>query len=173
MKSANAQQVCPQCGAVTDNVEGPVHEYMLSSPGCWKTFGGILAKEYSDPEYRKVHRLTVDTYACQHGGEDPRANQSVNVHLVALYLALEEKLPPDKIPRIMELVIQKNKIKFEALKMPSFEHALTVTDIVMAKSAKEHCGLVSNWAVTVWNAWWTEHQRIKELAKSALNNLRE
>lgn len=114
-------ETCSFCGAITEVFDGPIHEYMISSPGCWATFGKILEKEYGDPEFMKVHRLTVDSFACQHPGEDePRANQSVIVHLVALYLALEEKIDYKSIPKIMEEVITKFKNQFPRLQAPSF-----------------------------------------------------
>lgn len=39
---------CFSCGGLYPNVDGPVHKYMDSSPGCWAIYGEVLAKEYSD-----------------------------------------------------------------------------------------------------------------------------
>jgi len=50
--------------------DGPAHAYMLSSPGCWAAYGELLAREYSDSAYRRLHRLSVDAYALQHPGID-------------------------------------------------------------------------------------------------------
>ncbi|MCP5049599.1 MAG: hypothetical protein GY940_20685 [bacterium] len=54
---------CFSCGAPVPEIEGPVHRYMDSSPGCWKIFGEVLAREYSNAAYARYHRLTVDAYA--------------------------------------------------------------------------------------------------------------
>ncbi|MFC1547249.1 hypothetical protein ACFL5M_01855 [Candidatus Neomarinimicrobiota bacterium] len=35
------------CGAMVPDIEGPLYEYMTSSPGCWAVFGEVLAREYS------------------------------------------------------------------------------------------------------------------------------
>jgi hypothetical protein len=137
---------------------------MGPSPGCWKVFGEILNKEFSDPNFMKVHRLTVDAYAGQHvGGDDPRARQSINIHLVALYLALEAKLEFSKIPPIMDRLIKSNKGRFPKLNPPDFSHTLKVTDVAKANDAKEHQRLVAEWAEEVWRAWVSEHGRIREL----------
>jgi hypothetical protein len=41
-------------------------------------YGEMLAREYGDPAYFRVHQLTVDTYAVQHPGpRERRAIQSV------------------------------------------------------------------------------------------------
>jgi len=160
---------CPECGSQTEEVEGPVHEYMTSSPGCWKTFGDVLSKEYSDPAYMKVHRLTVDAFACQHvGGEDPRAKQSVIVHLVALHLAFDHKLEFSKIPPVMDSLIPELKGRFPKLNRPDFANAMKVTDVACANSADEHCRLVTDWAGQVWEAWKNEHGRIREIAKPSV-----
>lgn len=58
-----AIDICHQCGGHSPRFEGATHEYFGASPSCWKVFGDILAKEFANPEYMKVHRLTVDTYA--------------------------------------------------------------------------------------------------------------
>lgn len=54
---------CMGCGGVFAEIQGPTHRYLESSPGCWAAYGEVLAREYSDPAYFQVHRLTVDAYA--------------------------------------------------------------------------------------------------------------
>src|SRR5665213_1800271 len=85
---------CFSCRAFVPDIQGPVHEYMDSAPGCWKLYGDILAKEYSPEFYNQdIHRITVDTFAVQHPGKpERRATQSVNGHLIGLYCTYEKKL---------------------------------------------------------------------------------
>ncbi|HED04410.1 MAG TPA: hypothetical protein ENI60_06555, partial [Candidatus Fraserbacteria bacterium] len=84
---------CVGCGGQFPEIDGPVHRYMESSPGCWAAFGEVLAREYSDPIYFGVHRLTVDAYAVQHPGSPSRQSiRSVGVHLIRLCLFLEHGL---------------------------------------------------------------------------------
>lgn len=52
---------CIGCQAEFAHIDGPTHEYMLSSPGCWAAYGEVLAREYSDNRLARLHRLTVDT----------------------------------------------------------------------------------------------------------------
>jgi hypothetical protein len=59
---------CIGCHALFPDVDGPVHRYMESSPGCWASYGEVLVREYTEPSYFGVHRLTVDAYAVQHPG---------------------------------------------------------------------------------------------------------
>lgn len=46
---------CPECGGVFDDPDG-----------CWGQFGALLALEFVDEAYGKVHHLTVATYMLQH-----------------------------------------------------------------------------------------------------------
>ncbi len=62
----DTSETCPGCGGSFDVSDGPTHRYLGASPGCWAVYGEVLAKEYSDAAYYRVHRLTVDAYSAQH-----------------------------------------------------------------------------------------------------------
>ena len=54
---------CMWCKGDFDAGEGPVHEYMESTSGCWATYSKVLTVEYQNWQVlHDVHRLTVDTY---------------------------------------------------------------------------------------------------------------
>ena len=144
---------CIGCGAQVPDIKGPTHKYLGASPGCWKIFGDILAKEYGDQEYMKVHRLTVDAYAVQHiGNKSPQTIQSVNLHLLALCAALERGVKYSFIPKIMNERIREYKNVFTWLSPPDSFGAITVVDVAKAKNAKEHGKLVEEWALAAWNS---------------------
>ena len=63
-------EICSGCGIALPAVTGPVHRYMVSSPACWAAYGAVLAREYGNPKYARLRRLTVDTYAVQHPGTE-------------------------------------------------------------------------------------------------------
>ena len=80
---------CIGCGAIVPRTDGPTHRYLGASPGCWAVYGEVLAREYQEPTYAVVHRMTVDAYAVQHPGtSSPQTIQSVVVHLISLCLML-------------------------------------------------------------------------------------
>ena len=82
---------CMWCGDRHGLTEGPVHDYIESTPGCWDAYSKVLATEFAEWfELSETNRLTVDTYAVQHPGRPGRkAIQSVNGHLVSLFLVLK------------------------------------------------------------------------------------
>jgi len=101
---------------------------MESSPGCWATFGRVLAREYSDPQFFETHRLTVDSYAVQHPGRPSRQSiQSVGVHLVRLCLFIEHELAPEEANSAM-LAAARRKSEYFWLEPPASLGVLTVAD---------------------------------------------
>jgi glycine betaine/choline ABC-type transport system substrate-binding protein len=135
---------------------------MLSSPGCWKRYGEVLAKEYLPENYNPdVRRITADTYAVQHAGqsEERRAVQSVNGHLVSLYLKMEKSLSGEQATLALKRLLEDNRLvkQLRWLEPPSFENTLTVADVVAARDWAEHERLVRAWGRSVWEAWKAQH----------------
>src|SRR3982751_1269864 len=95
--------ICPGCGASVPAFSGPTHAYYGEAPGCWALYGEVLAREYSDYRFARLHRLTVDSYAAQHPGRpEPRTIQSVAVHLIGLQLSLESAEPVRPLEPVLQ-----------------------------------------------------------------------
>jgi len=156
---------CIGCGALVPDVDGPTHKYIGASPGCWAIFGEVLAKEYTDfARYAPIHRLSVDVYAVQHPGTPSRQSiQSVAVHLVGLYAALECGLDfaqaTDAIRRAL-----KWREEFVWLDPPAPMNWLTILDAAKARDLAEHESVVRRWAESVWEAWSPHHATVHRWA---------
>ena len=135
---------------------------MLSSAGCWKVYGDVLAREYQDISYWAVHRLTVDTYAAQHPfNEDKRNVRSVNIHLMTLYGVFELERPHKEMTEVLKKASKTNELKYSYLKPPKQLGQMTIQDVALAKNAKEHCKLVEDWSRSVWKSWTPHLETIK------------
>lgn len=132
--------------------EGPVHEYMLSSPGCWEAFGGLLVREYEDPVlFAAAHRLTVDAYALQHPGtgQDGRAVRSVWLHYASLLLIFEEGRSFAEATAALGRLAGGT---FEPLERPPPRFHLTLRD-VLDGGDDQHVTLVRAWARSAFDDW--------------------
>ena len=91
----------PGCGSrYLPQALDETHPYIGASPACWATFGEVLAREFGDVTFGRVHRQTVDVYAVQHPGDDDRRQrQSVALHLVGLCHWLEHGIESDRLNR--------------------------------------------------------------------------
>ena len=95
---------CPGCGArYLPQVLDETHPYLGASPACWATFGEVLAREFGDIKFGRVHRQSVDVYAVQHPGtDDRRQRQSVALHLIGLCHWLEHDIEFDRLNAITQ-----------------------------------------------------------------------
>ena len=135
---------------------------MESSPACWAAFGEVLAREYSDPAYFQVHRLSVDAYAVQHPGKpSPQTLQSVAVHLVRLCLLLEHGLPMERANDAMLKASEQEK-RFVWLTPPASLGAVTVADVQRAENVEAHMAAVRRWADSAWQAWAPHHSTVRD-----------
>ena len=159
-------EICPDCGALAPPSDLPGHAYLGASPGCWAVFGDVLAKEFSDARYFAVHQLTVDAYAAQHPGKrERRTIQSVGVHLIALYQALELGYVANHIIRARKASVSKRT--FVWLDPPPVdEQTMTVVDVAKAQDPGKHCELARAWAESVWQHWSPHHETIRAWAEA-------
>ncbi len=161
MVSTMRTRKCFSCGGEYPDIEGPIHRYMKSSPGCWAVYGEVLAREYSNPAYFEVHRLTVDAYAVQHpGSTDRQSIQSIGLHLIRLCLFLEHRLTAENANDVM-LEAGKYKHTFKWLEPPESFGAITAADVYKAKNIQEHKSIVRAWALSSWDAWSKHHDTIR------------
>ncbi len=162
---------CFSCGAEAPDIQGEVHRYMDSSPGCWKLFGDILEKEYADQAYWKNHRITVDAYAVQHYGvPSPQAIQSVNLHLASLHLIYVNGFDVKQADKgLTYLAGFKSELSW--LTPPAAVGSINVTTILRAKNAEEHCELIYKWGKDAWEAWKEHHQTVQRFVEKHMNKL--
>ena len=156
---------CIGCGTLVEDLAAKPHRYIGASQGCWNLYGEVLAKEYGEYNYPQLtHRLTVDTYAIQHPGEPIRqAIQSVNVHLISLYLILVKGYGGEAATKKMGEILSKQP-RFKWLEPPSPNGHITVADVLTTTNQEDHEKKVREWAENVWNSWYSKHaQTIKKL----------
>jgi hypothetical protein len=159
--------ICPGCGARVPAFSGPTHAYIGAAPGCWALYGEVLAREYSDFRYGRVHHLTADTYAAQHPGQKERRTiQSVAVHLIGLYLSLERGVEPGELTRVRQATADYSD-NFHWLEPPASPGAITVVHVHSAgeDDADAHGRVVNEWAASVWQAWSAHHAQIRAWAQ--------
>lgn len=168
MSAHGATAHCPGCGGAFPDVEGPVHAYVPSSPGCWKTFGEVQADEMQRFRYPPTHGLVVDAYMAQHPGDgrDRRDRQSVFVHLIGLCAALELHAPHSHLRAVFRRVLQP-RADYPLLSRSQGPGGLTVLHIVGATDPADYERRAREWAATVWQSWRDEHERIRRALDAA------
>lgn len=154
-------EACFGCGAVVPTIEGPTHDYMLSSPGCWAIYGEVLAREYQNPAYMARHRLTVDAYAVQHPGEPvAAARRSVLFHLISLCAVFERDT---SLARATALLQRLGALGLDPdwLEPPRHRGDITVLNVFEAEGPEAHFKAVEGWARAAWEAWSPHHAHVR------------
>ncbi len=159
-KRNTSDDICEDCGAAV--AEGRV--------GCLKLFEEILAKEFSDYRYGKIHRLTVDAYSLQHPDAYMRSAKSFVAHLTGIYAALESKDALFVNQTVQKWLSTNPKIDKPA-RLPKQKGNLNVTFIHNAVDADEHGKRVREWAQDVWNVWSEQHALAKQLISEATTKI--
>ncbi|MBW0115118.1 DUF5946 family protein [Pseudonocardia abyssalis] len=135
---------CPGCGTG----DGPP----VPSAACAERALVVAEREFSDPAYFAVHRITVAAYTLQHPASS--SGHAVAVHLAALRGAVEQGLDADALGRHVRWASDALRRRPTGpLVPPARRGALTIVDVVAARDAGEHCTLVRRWAAQVREAW--------------------
>ena len=149
-----ATELCAGCGAVFSRIDGPIHRYMTSAPGCWERYGELLGVLAVQPALTTARVMCVDAYAAQHPGTpNPQAIQSVAIHLINMCGYLERGRAPGP-PRVVG-----PKGAFPWLTPPSFASARTVLDMPIG-SPDEIEVAARRWVESVWGAWSAQHAQV-------------
>lgn len=158
---------CPGCLVELPEFDGPVHAYIGASPACWAKFGLLLAREYEDPTWFRLHQMTVDAYAAQHpGAPGRRSTQSVALHLMTLGMVLERGLDPTDAPRLHAAMA--HRPDFHWLDPPWMGGRMKVTDVLEAEDVAAHERRVRAWGADVWEAWSPYHATVWEWVEASL-----
>jgi hypothetical protein len=171
---------CPGCGTNYLYKEYPAdNRYGIMSQECRAAFDELLAKESMNFGYPPAHRLVVDAYFAQHPphveiqkklGIEKRfidaSVQSVVIHLIALYLAIEKKVELSSIAKHMAHVldnINKNSTPFFLLEPPTALGKVMIQNLICTTNIETYTQIAWQWANNVWDAWSIHHSYIKNL----------
>lgn len=165
---------CFSCGAKSLNFEGECHEYMLAAPGCYEMFNEVLEREYTDLRYSRAHHYTVDAYAVHHPGDvvNPKAVNSVGIHLVSLYFVLERNYDLGKSAEVKMAFSQFNKTQkiIRPIERPKAFKGLTIYEVWDNENPEYHFNLCRQWAKDAWESWETHHPTIEKWATNFLDS---
>ena len=157
---------CAGCGGAFADVDGPVHRYMTSSPGCWRGFGEILAADYTTPERMAFHQVVVDAYAAQHPGSGalPQQVQSVGLHLMTLCLFLDSGTDPSLGTALHRRMVDRPVFRRLERSGPG---SSTWAGVAAADGVEDARSAAYAWARDVWETYRGEHATVRAWLREA------
>jgi len=170
--------LCDGCGSYLPHVGIALpDETHVTSAECFTLYGELLAMTYGDAELRGSLQLLVDAWNAQHPFEnyDRKADQSLALHLMTLFLFFEEGVSPEFGAELHGSMMV-NRIAFDHLPPPSFRGAFTVEDAFEQFGTPAYHTVLRDWAGEVWSAWaaeyydvveeWVRHWRLSSRSKN-------
>lgn len=136
-----------------------------SKEKCKEIFEMILAKEFTDFRYAKVHRLTVDTYALQHPEIYMISPKSFAAHLTGMCCAMEYGNDPELLRLLQKWLNGKKHL--EKPQVLEKTGSMAISHVANARDAAEHTRLVNEWATDVWHAYHVYHDLARDWIEQA------
>ena len=121
-------------------------------PGCRERFDTLLARDYSDALFFRVHRMFVDTYCLQHPEEYCASAKSLAAHLAGLCWILEGGAGPAQGPSRLRDWLDGAK-RMDKPPLPHWRGSLTIGDLPVDGDPGSWEAAVRAWAESTWAAY--------------------
>jgi hypothetical protein len=144
--------VCEECGAAVP--EG--------SDDCQRLFDEVLAREFGDYRYAKLHRLTVDTYSLQHPQKYMRSGKSFVAHLTGMCAAVDGGDATAVNQAVQRWLNGPRAIERPEEPRPGQRGDLTIVYLHAAADPDAHARRVRAWARSAWVAWSAYHHLARQ-----------
>lgn len=135
--------------------------------GCQAILDELLARDFSDVAYFRVHRMMVDTYSLQHAERYCASAKSLAAHLIGLCDLLERggsrAVGTDSLRRWLD-----GTPRLKKPPIPSFRGSLTVADVRAAPDPEAYARAVDRWSRSTWDAYSTLHSVARDWIDQAL-----
>ena len=152
---------CVGCRGLVPDEDGPIHRYMIASPGCWRIYTELGAGSMPRTDQSA---LTVDVYAVTHPGvPGPQSTPSVWVHLVTLCAVIERGWGVEQAIRLRRAGADAFD-RWPWLERPVSMGAVTAIDVgraVDAGDGERARDLVESWIDAAWGAWSAQHPAVR------------
>lgn len=165
---AQETSACPGCGLTLPVSDWPIDRRTNASPACWQLYMTVVSHELDHlPQLGGLHQLTLDAYGAQHPGDQvPPIGTAFS--LIGLHLALDHRWSGNAV-RAAHQHLAKRPTPWPRFTPPATPGALTIGHVAGSPTPEEHAQRVRAWAGSVWEAWSTEHDRVRQWANQALS----
>jgi hypothetical protein len=137
-----ATEACDQCGWTEAG----------GRAGCRARFEELLARDFSDPLFYRVHRMFVDTYCLQHPEDYCRSAKSLAAHLAGLCWILEGGAGAAQGPERLHRWLSGDR-RLDKPALPGHRGGLTLGDLPRDGDPGAWGEKVRRWAEATWAAY--------------------
>ena len=113
-----------------------------------------------------IHQYVVDAYAAQTADKNTKSIK-INFGLIGLYLHLEKGFSGKEVQRA-HMALARYKDKLPIIHLPEKRGEITVFDVLQAPEGEERVAKIEAWMESVWGAYKSEQQKIKDFLEKYL-----
>lgn len=150
---------CPSCGAAGVN----------SIEECQARFEKILEREFTNPVFFKVHRLTIDAYSLQHPEQYMKSTKSAAAHLTGMCWSMEHSYSQHLAGTIKKWVDGARTFTRIAPPMPLARGEITLNHVIDISDPEKYFIAVTEWAESAWNAWQIHWPQARKWIEEAIS----
>ena len=152
------RRMCPECGF---SVAG-------DASGCRAAFEELIARDFSDVRFGRVHRLMVDVYCVQHPDRHCVSAKSLAAHLGGLCCAIEHASHPGVHHALRRWINGGASIEKPAL--PDRRGSLNIGHVRAAQDPQSYAKALDEWARSAWDAHAALHPLARQWMQAALES---
>ncbi len=167
------QSLCPGCGVrlPIDADAQPDARYNASAE-CLRLYGELNAYTLSRGDWDGngvfIHQLAVDAYAAQHVGEHSRPIGPAFA-LIGLHLTCERGYTGRQVQHMHMLLARRSK-DWPRFTPPANRGTVTIADVLRAPEGEPRDAMLRQWGCAIWEAWAPEHERVRALFASVMED---
>ena len=139
--------------------------------GCRAEFEVLLARDFSDSAYFRLHRLMVDTYSLQHPDRHCVSAKSLAAHLTGLCWALEHggatAVGDGDLGRWLD-----GPVELDKPPIPELRGERTIQTAMAAVGLEAYQAAVEGWARSTWEAYSALHPIARQWSTEAKGSRR-
>jgi hypothetical protein len=131
----------------------------------------LVARDFSDAAYFRVHRMMVDTYSLQHPDRYCASAKSLAAHLTGLCWLIEHDgnraIGSDPLRRWLN-----GKPPIQRPELPAFRGTITIADVRETSDPLAYAQAVERWAHSTWKAYSSLQPLARQWISQALSTAR-
>jgi hypothetical protein len=150
------ESMCSGCGLWIED----------GTAGCRRRFDELVARDFSDPAYFRVHRLLVDTYSLQHPDTFCVSAKSMAAHLTGLAWLLNYEAGRATGSERLRRWVEAHP-DLPRPKPPTFRGLQTIDNVARVSDPAEYAKAVEAWARSTWHAYAALHATARQWISQA------
>jgi len=158
--------VCPGCGLQLPSLGLEPDRRANASGECRAVMNEMTYYTLAHGDPRFIHQHLVDAYGAQHVRQS-QSTIGAAFALAGLYLAVERGLTGRQVQKIHMQMARTSK-RWPRFDPPQNVGPLTVADVLALGPGPRRDEKLMEWCASVWGAWSSEHDPVREMTGSFL-----